>query len=263
MYPENLSAFGVTVSVWNAMLVAGVVLGYPLLRLALRWRAPATRPRMLALRWLLTAYVSALGAQLFAYAFDENTRLFPPASISWLRYYFDPLFAAKTLYGAIVFLPITLLVVSVPWRDLRYREALDAWTPPLFAVLATSRIGCFLQGCCYGYPSRWGLSFPAHAYRHAQAGLVPAGAPALPVVPTQLLEAVALAVLCLVTFAQLRRGRTDVFAPAVVAYSVIRFGLELLRADPDRNAFGALSTSQWIALAVVAGYAAWRQRAAA
>jgi phosphatidylglycerol:prolipoprotein diacylglycerol transferase len=263
MYPHDLSVLGMSVSIWNATFLVGVVIGYFMLRAAFRRRGGGGVPKLLALRWIATVYVATLGAQLFAYLFDLNTTALPPPGVSWARYYLDPLYAAKTLYGAIVFLPLPVLLVSAPWRDLSFRHALDAMTPAVFTVLGVVRIGCFLQGCCYGIESAWaGVAFPpggAAYHDQLNAGLIQAGEWTRPVVPTQPLEAVGLFAIAAVTFANVRRGRTDVFLPAVAAYSLFRFGLEFLRADPDRNAFGPLSTSQWIALLVLALYAATRR----
>jgi phosphatidylglycerol:prolipoprotein diacylglycerol transferase len=263
MYPYGLELFGFHLSIWNVTFLVGVLLGYPVLRATLRVRRPGPRPRLLLARWFATVYVSAVGAQLFAYLFDLETTLLPPPSVSPVRYYLDPLFGPKTLYGAIVFLPLTALAVSVPWRDLRYGDALDAWTPPLFTVLAVARVGCLLQGCCYGVRSSWfGIPFPpprGHLYwGQIGAGLIEHGSWTQPVVPTQLIEAAGLCVLAWWAFDQVRSGGTRVFLPAVVLYSVLRFALEFVRADPGRNAFGPLSTSQWIALMIVTSYVLWQ-----
>lgn len=262
MYPHDIHVFGSAVAIWNVVLLLAIAAGYPVLVAALRLRRGARLPRLLPIRWLATAYVSALGAQLFAYAFDTYTTLLPPITVGWVRYYFDPLFAAKTLYGAIVFLPLSVLVVSVPWRDLEFGEALDCWTPSMFAVLGLCRVGCFLQGCCYGIRSDlFGVSFPAKGtifYEQLRAGLVDENATAtLPVIPTQLLSAVILFALCAWSFRELRSGRRSIYPAAIVLYSLFRFLVEFMRDDVARNSWGPLSTSQWIALVVIAVYGWW------
>jgi phosphatidylglycerol:prolipoprotein diacylglycerol transferase len=267
MYPHDLVLLGTPISVWNATFLLGVVANYPLLRAAVGWRRAAS-PRFLVLRWLAAVYGAVIGAQLFAYLFDLNTSALPPDSVGWARYYLDPLYGPKTLYGAILFLPLAVLAVSVPWRDLGFGVALDAWTPPVFGMLAVVRLGCFLQGCCYGIPSAaFGISFPPGGpvyYNQVAALLIPEGAPTtLPVVPIQLVEAAGLLALCVAAIVKLRAGATGVYVPAIVAYSVFRFGLEFLRADPERNFLGPLSTSQWMAILVVGCYGAWRRTARA
>lgn len=259
MYPHDVPLLGLTISVWNFTFLLGVLAGYPVLRCALGHRQ-AGPVSVLPLRWLATVYLSALGAQLFAYLFDLNTSALPPASVNPLRYYLDPLYGPKTLYGAIVFLPVTMLVIA--GRRLGYVTALDAWTPAMFVVLAVARAGCFLQGCCYGVPSRWlGVSFPPHGtiyHRQLAAGLIAPGSPTLPVVPTQAVEAAVLVALGAWTMRTLKQGRTTIFPHAVALYSALRFVLEIVRDDPDRNLLGPLSTSQWIATALLLVYGTWR-----
>lgn len=263
MYPHDIAVLGMTISIWNAMFLVGVVVGYFVLRTAVRYRRDGALPRFLAIRWLVIVYVATLGAQLFAYLFDLNTSVLPPPEVSWARYYLDPLYAAKTLYGALVFLPLPVLLISVPWRDLTFGQALDACTPAVLAVLAVVRIGCLLQGCCYGIESAWaGVAFPPGGpvyHDQLNAGLIATGEWTRPVLPTQPIEAAGLLVLSVVTLSQLRRGGVRVFMPAIAAYSVFRFALEFLRDDPDRNVFGPLSTSQWIALLILGLYLVTRR----
>ncbi len=51
-----------------------------------------------------------------------------------------------------------------------YWKFLDISAPALTIGSAIGRIGCFLNGCCYGYetPLLWGIKFPnIYGYRHA------------------------------------------------------------------------------------------------
>ena len=257
MYAHRIALGGLSLAVWDFVFLCGVTAGYFVLRATLRV-AGFQRPRALAVRWLVTVYVSVVGAQLFAYAFDVNASLLPPASTSWLRYYLDPLGGPKTLYGAIVALPLGVAAATLPWRDVPYRSALDCWTPPLMSVLAVARLGCFLQGCCYGVRSDWfGMSFPAGspAYQaQVRAGEIVAGAASHPVVPTQALSFIVLLLLAVWCYGRVREARRHVFFDGIALYSVARFGIEIVRADPERNAYGPFSTSQWIAIGILGAY---------
>lgn len=132
------------------------------------------------------------------------------------------------------------------------RYHLDTWK--LFDIAAPGvaighgigRIGCFCAGCCYGAPTDLsiGVVYPEGL------GIAPAGVPLL---PTQLFEAGAEAILAVVLFFILRRNK---FAGRVtgwylVLYGIIRFGLEFLRSDPRGAIFG-LSTSQLISIFMAA-----------
>lgn len=260
MYPHDLHAFGFSVSVWNTMFFVAAAVGYFVLRMS-----ASAEPAFdhLPLRYLVTVYLSALAAQLFAYAFDVNTSLTPPSGVSAAAYYLSPVAGPKTLYGVIVLLPVTVAVATARTR-LSLGRALNLWTPALLAVLATARAGCLLQGCCYGARSDvLGVSFAVGSpvyYEQLRAGLIAEGSPSLRVFPTQAIEALFLALVAAWSLRRVARARAGgVFVPAIAAYSVFRFVLEFGRADVERGSYGPLSTSQWIAaLVLAAALAAYR-----
>lgn len=251
MYPYPAHVLGIEIGVWNLTFLIAVVLAYPIWLRALG----GTRPRAPVVRWIVIVYLSAVAAQLFAYAVDLHTTLAPSGAVGWLRYYLDPFAGPKTLYGVILFLPLIALAVSAPWGDLGHAEVLDSLTPPLCVVLAICRFGCFLQGCCYGIRSDlFGVVFPPAGPVYARqlaAGLIAPGGPTLPVVPAQLLEAFILAGLSFWAMRELGRGRRRIFLPVVAAYSTFRLAIEWVRDDPERNFLGPLSVSQWVALLVL------------
>jgi prolipoprotein diacylglyceryltransferase len=259
VYPHAITFAGARLAVWDLAFLAGAAAGYLVLRAAFAAAGDETRPRLLPLRYLLTVYACALGAQLFAYAVDRDTSLLPPAGVPWLRYYLDPLYGPKTLYGAVLVLPVALRLAMLG-DERSASTALDRWTPATTAVLAFSRLVCFLQGCCYGVRSDlFGVVFPPGSPAHAAGRL--SGGPdglAVPVLPVQLLEAAALAVLSVRSLGALRRGRSQIFLPTVASYSVFRFLVEFVRADAERGLLGPLTPSQWVAVGVLALYATWR-----
>src|SRR5688572_4799275 len=73
----------------------------------------------------------------------------------------------------------------------------DVLALPAGVGVAIARLGCFLNGCCFGRPTTawWGVSFPPESWafrQQAALGLVSADAArSLPVVPLQLLFAAA------------------------------------------------------------------------
>ena len=126
--------------------------------------------------------------------------------------------------------------------------------------LAWGRMGCFLAGCCFGAVTHdhYGISFPksSPASRHQwQEGLLSTYREvSLPVFPTQLYESIlALTVAALAYFVVRPNKRFDgqVFIFAMVAYAIGRFSLEFIRSD-ERGAVLGISTSQWIAIAIIA-----------
>jgi phosphatidylglycerol:prolipoprotein diacylglycerol transferase len=136
----------------------------------------------------------------------------------------------------------------------------DLAAPWIALGLALTRIGCFLNGCCFGQPSQlpWAVKFPFNkALQETQekAGLIAHGADSLPVHPTQIY----LAALNLLTFFLLyflfrtrKRFHGEVFAWLLICKGVFRSLVEIWRADERGVLFGWLSTSQIISIPLVA-----------
>lgn len=137
---------------------------------------------------------------------------------------------------------------------------------------AFGRIGCFFYGCCYGKRSDSCLAvcFPRDSpawYEQFRAGEITYGATkALPVLPSQLFEAFALALFFFVLL--FLRSRTKDKSSGIITgtylagYAVIRFVLEYVRGDP-RASVGLLSISQTISVimfAIGAGVVAFALR---
>ena len=120
---------------------------------------------------------------------------------------------------------------------------LAAATPALAYGHLLGRIGCFLVGDDYGRPTSlpWGVRFPE--------GLPPTN---VPVHPTQIYEALGLAVLgaILVHWRRKRVPDAVVLGRYLVGAGVLRFAVEFLRIN-DRVAFG-LSLAHLISLAAIA-----------
>ncbi len=130
---------------------------------------------------------------------------------------------------------------------------------------AFGRLGCFFGGCCFGAVTEGplGIRFPAGSpafLQHKADGLLAPGAVAsLPVHPSQLYEA--LGDLALFGLLQLARARKGGLPPGRLAtlylagYALLRFSLEFWRGDAIRGVYYGLSTSQYVALAVLVGAA--------
>ncbi|MCK4421410.1 prolipoprotein diacylglyceryl transferase [candidate division WOR-3 bacterium] len=79
-------------------------------------------------------------------------------------------------------------------------EILDVFAPGVAIAIGIGRIGCFLNGCCFGrITGSWiGVCFPQRHlppvyWNHLKRGLIPSNAPySLAVIPTQLISTVVL-----------------------------------------------------------------------
>jgi phosphatidylglycerol:prolipoprotein diacylglycerol transferase len=160
----------------------------------------------------------------------------------------DCLAALKFWQGGLAYYGGFVLAVPFALRFARKHQLgiwrlADVCAPVVALGLFFGRMGCFLNGCCFGQPTAlpWGVDFPQVA-GHGR------------VHPTQLYEALgALALFCVLSFYLRPRKRRhgQVFAGLLVGYGTLRFFLEFLRAD-ERGAFMGLSTSQWIGIPLVA-----------
>ena len=130
---------------------------------------------------------------------------------------------------------------------------LDVLACGLAVFLAAGRVGCFVAGCCYGVPAPVGVAYPAGA------GL-PARLVGVSLLPIQLVEAAALLAVGAVCLALAGGRPADATVWFLLAYAVVRFGTESLRAD-ERPSMLGLSIPRWMCLfqtvgaAVLAGYA--------
>jgi phosphatidylglycerol---prolipoprotein diacylglyceryl transferase len=150
------------------------------------------------------------------------------------------------------------------------RPYLDVIAPSIALGTFFGRIGCFLNGCCYGDQCRlpWAISFPAGSpvwSDQVHAGLISKGVTAaLPVHPTQLYSALdGLIILVLLSaYYPLRRRDGEVMGLLMIVYPITRFLIEYLRNDEPAFVVG-LTISQGISvllLVAAAAYWAWLNR---
>jgi phosphatidylglycerol---prolipoprotein diacylglyceryl transferase len=150
-------------------------------------------------------------------------------------------------------------------RPFPFRRMADAASLAVAMGIAIGRIGCFLNGCCYGAVSDlpWAIRFPAgsHAWvRQVDAGLIsPTAAFSLPVHPTQLYASIAGFALLglLLAYSRRRRAAGETMAVLMIAYPITRWPLEMLRGD-EPAIFAGMTLSQNISVALFAcGLAVW------
>jgi phosphatidylglycerol:prolipoprotein diacylglycerol transferase len=125
---------------------------------------------------------------------------------------------------------------------------------------AIGRIGCLLNGCCYGRVSQGPLAvrYPPDSapwWEQVETGLISRFSPSsLPVLPVQLYEAAWNLLLYSVLLCVFRRRQADGVVTGIylLGYAAGRFLLEPLRGDARMRWLG-LSVAQLVSLALLAG----------
>ncbi len=138
---------------------------------------------------------------------------------NWPLFSFNPWEALAVWEGGLNFYGgllggLTAGLIFVYWKKLPLEDISDLAGLALPLGLAIGRIGCFLNGCCYGKPTRlpWGVTFPSVSFK---------------VHPTQLYESL----YALLIF-RYRIGRGNVFLTFLLSYTFFRFLNEFLRVNP-------------------------------
>lgn len=254
---------------WGLMLFVGLMAaGYDAAR---RARRVGVNPEIIWDLALGGFFAGIVGARLF-YIVEYRERVFAHAET-----FGQKLLAAVNLPdGGMVFYGGVILGAGtfIGLCRLKRVSALllaDVAIPSLFIGLAFGRIGCFLNGCCYGgrcdWP--WGVTFPPGSvpfevlrYR----GLLPPDAAATyPLHPTQLYSSLGAAALAFVTAACFRRRTRDgaVLGLALFLYPLGRFLMEFVRNDEPGQFHTPLTIAQWVSLFLLAAglfYTVWLVR---
>lgn len=174
------------------------------------------------------------------------------------------------LYGGLIAAAIAFFVFCGVNR-IRPLALLDIITPSIFLGIGFGRIGCFLNGCCYGEPSTlpWAVSFPRDSATFGalveKKLLDPNAVCTPPLHPTQIYSAIDGFVIAALTawYFSRRRRNGEVFAIGLFIYPITRFLIEFIRNDEPGLLGPKLTIAQWISVgmfAIAIGYIAWLSR---
>ena len=139
-------------------------------------------------------------------------------------------------------------IIYIRRRDLPMWRTGDVMAPSIALGQVFGRIGCLLNGCCYGKACSlpWAIVFPPEA-RGAPPGVK--------LHPTQLYESLLNLLLYfgLATLYRRKKFEGQVFASYLVGYAVIRSFVELFRGDyaPDQYLGGWLSPGQVVSVLIL------------
>ena len=238
MHPILFSVFGKEIYSYGVMAALGFMAGL----LTWAWLGRhENRPPGFATDlgfWLMASGI--VGSRL-AYVFANWT------------YYRDNLIEIVRIdQGGLIFyggflLACVVLVLFARHHRVPLWHLADFAIPALAIGHGLGRVGCFLNGCCYGRPA--GTAFCGIAYPPVcEPGKL---FPGVPLFPVQIIEAAGLLVIwAVLLFAYPRRKKDGaVFALYLLLYPPVRFGLEYLRGD-ERQSWFALDVAQVTSIAL-------------
>ena len=128
-----------------------------------------------------------------------------------------------SFFGA-VFLVAPLMALFGLLFRLKPKESLDASAPCVCAMVGTIRVGCFLNGCCGGWTTSSGFTWP-----------------------TQAIESICDFLILFWLLRSEEKGKGDLYPKFALSYSVIRFFIEFFRDTPKD--WLSLSDGQWFSIA--------------
>ena len=145
------------------------------------------------------------------------------------------------LIGATIAGLIYLTVKKLPvWK------IADVLAPSIALGSVFGRIGCLLNGCCYGYACQlpWAIQFPATHETHGD-----------PVHPTEIYDALLNLILYFALAWWFRRRKFDgqIFAGYLIGYAIFRSIAEHFRGDyPTDHVHAGLTSAQLLSLPMLA-----------
>ena len=129
-------------------------------------------------------------------------------------------------------------------KKLNFLRIFDMMAPSLALGHAFGRIGCLVNGCCFGKISSWGIHYPNIPVYQACAGTVRQ--------PVQGYESIMNFTLSIVLCYALRKLKTgQVIALYCILYGTVRFLDEFLRGDNTKFFLGIFSPGQAVGLLVI------------
>ncbi|MFC1509629.1 prolipoprotein diacylglyceryl transferase [Candidatus Omnitrophota bacterium] len=165
---------------------------------------------------------SLIGARLYYLAFFE-----PAGFIKNPIAIFKIWQGGLAIHGAILGGTLIVLVFS-KIHKISFWKLADLFTPSVILGQAIGRIGCFLNGCCFGVPTKsfLGVNFPKESLAHITYN-------GLAVHPTQLYETFFSAIGFLFLWSIRRRIKFDggLFLLYLLTYNCVRIVLSSLRGD--------------------------------
>ena len=162
------------------------------------------------------------------------------------------------LYGGVILGTIVYFAFCAI-RKIRPLQLADVITPSIFLGIGIGRIGCLLNGCCFGDRCElpWAITFPPGSVPFqtlVHLGFLDSQAAAsLPLHPTQIYSTIGCFILAYLTATvfKYRRHVGEVFAVGAIFYPINRFLIEFVRGDEFTQLDTGLTISQLVSIGVL------------
>jgi len=235
MYNDILTIGPVTIHGYGLMIAIGIA--FALLIGVRRAKNRAMSADIVMSIGLIVMVAGFLGAKLLYCIVELPTLLKDPLSVLSG--------SGFVVYGGII-AGILATVIYCRKKNGSFLQYFDLIIPSVAVAQGFGRIGCFLAGCCYGCVTDLPIGIVFHNSKIAPNGI--------PLFPTQLFSSAGdfLIALVLILYARKTRSTGKVGGLYLILYSVGRFIIEFFRSD-ERGSVGFLSTSQFIAIFMLAG----------
>jgi len=236
MQPEGLHIGPLPVGWYALMLAIGFLTG--LLTACRRASAAGFPVHWLADIFLLTLCSALAGSRIW-YAVENWQEKFQHAP--WEIFYVAR--GGLVYYGGFFGATAAVLLYAW-WRNVSFWRLADVIAPSVALGYACTRVGCFMNGCCYGSATTlpWAIAFP---HGHPTQGAL--------VHPAQLYS-VLLNLGLYIGLERLflhRRFDGQVIAAYLLVYGCLRFLAEFFRGDSQHNFIGVLTSGQAISLVLI------------
>ena len=243
MYPIAFNIFGKSIHFYGVCIALGFICA-TLVMLYKRNRAGMTADQIFDLA-IIALFTGIIGARLLHVI--QNWE-----SGNGLLWIFRIDQGGLVFYGGFL-LAITCCCIYARKKKISMPALLDVTSPAIAIGHAFGRIGCFLQGCCFGKAAPadawYAVRYPYHPESSIDPRMILPDGYTQALYPTQIWESLANFILCgvLLLLCKKLRRPGQIAGVYLITYAVIRFILEFFRGDNPELMLG-LTTSQNIAL---------------
>jgi phosphatidylglycerol:prolipoprotein diacylglycerol transferase len=226
MHPILFEIGPLTIHSYGVMLALAFVVGiWFATRQARREKIPANTVLDLSLVALITGII---GARILFVLRNLNYYLLHPFEMIMF-------WQGGLIYSGGLILGTLCAILFLKVRKVPIWKVADICAPSLAIGQAIGRIGCFLNGCCFGKPVSWGIKFPPGSfasYEQFSQGLIKSvNEYSLPIHPTQLYHSFTALIIFLILILVRRKKKFngELFFLYLLLYAITRSAIQFLR----------------------------------